>query len=342
MKKKQFAALGMAVILGISSLSGCGIKTDTPIIGTLVGLDSDQIFQVENLICSREEYMLILMNTQNEYKNDFGGTVDWNAKIDENTTLHDYVMERVKEDITLNYTLAAFATDKGIQLTEEEKTNISAAAGEYFDTLNEAEKDYTEASVTDVESVYTNYLLANKLYSQLTADVGTRVSDEEARVIKIQYIRMSTEKNKESEIKSTYENVIDLVNGGYQQFSREAKQYSEDEVIEKTLKKNEASLKFEQEAFNLSDGEMSEIIQEDNDFYLVYCVNSYMQKETAENKQNIITQLKEDAFQTQYDQFVDNAKTDFNTKAWNKMELSGDENVKNADLMNKYNAMTTE
>jgi foldase protein PrsA len=340
MRTKKIAAFTMAAVLTAVSVTGCGIKSDTPLIGKIVGLKSDQIFQIEDLICSKQEYMIVLMNTENQYKSDFGGTIDWNTKIDGEETLQTYILKKVKEDISIKYTLAAMAETKNVTLTDEEKAGVTKAATEYFESLSEEEKSYTQADVSDVENVYINYLLADKVYTKLTENASTKVSDEEARVIKIQYIKMSTENTKESKIQSTLKNVVDLVNGGYQTFSREAKQYSEDSIVEKTLKKNEVTEKYEQEAFSLNDGEMSNVIQDGKNFYLVYCVDSYMKKETAKNKQNIIDTAKDEYFHNQYSAYLTDAKTDFNTDVYDDIQLSENDNVKNATLMEVYNTIT--
>lgn len=346
MRKRQLTAFVVAAVLASASFTGCDLKTDTPVIGKFVGLEENQIFKVDELICSKPEYMLVLMNTQNQYRNDFGGTVDggdidWSIKIDDETTLQDFVMEKVKEDITVKYTLAALAQKKGITLSDIELTNISDMAEEYYTSLNEKEKEYTGAEEADVENIFKTYLLADKVYSSLTEHIGANVSDEEARVITIQYIRMNSDKTKANKIESTYQDVTDLVYGGYQQFSREAKQYSEDDVIEKILKKNEVTAVYEKEAFNLNNGEISNIIQDGKNYYLVYCVESYMENETAENKQSIISKMKQEEFNKQYDTFLKEAETDFNTGAWEDIELSDDAaNVRNESLMEIYKKIT--
>lgn len=342
MKRKKILALTVAASMAAASLTGCSFKSDTPLIGKIVGLKSDEIFKVDELICSKPEYMLVLMNTANQYKSDFGGTVDWSSKVNDKTTLQSYIMKKVKEDISVKYALAAMAAGKNITLTDEEKENITKAATEYFGLLSDEEKKYTGADTSDVEKVYTNYFLADKVYSNLTENAGVKISDEEARVIKIQYIRMSAENNKQNKIKTTLEGVIDLVNGGYQEFSREAKQYSEDNTIEKTIKKNEATAGYEQEAFNLNSKEMSSIIQDGNNYYLVYCVESYMKDDTAKNKQKIIKAAKDEYFNKQYNYFLDDVKTDFNTDAAEDIKLSESSNVKNISLMETYNSIGQE
>lgn len=337
MRKGRLIAMGLMVTMALTSLTACDIKSDSPIVGKLVGLKSDEIFKVGELICTTPEYMLVLMNTQNQYKNDLGQTVDWNIKVQENTTLKDFLMKKVKDEISLKYTLAEMAKTNNVSLTEEEIAEIAKASNEYFSAMSSEEKDYTGAEAEDVQNLYSNYYLAEKVYSKLTENVAEKISDEEARVIKIQYIRMNTSKNKADEIKSTLKSVVDLVNGGYQQFSGQAKQYSEDSSIEKVLKKNEISdKKYEIEAFKLNDKEISNIIQEGNDYYLVYCAEGYLKKETESNKQKIISQAKKEYFDKKYSTFLESVETDFNNRAWKKLDLSNDNNVKSINLITTY------
>ncbi len=335
MRKGKFIAIAMALVVASLSISGC--KTDTPIIGGLIGLKSNQIFEVDKLICSKAEYKIILMDTQNAYKKDLGGVADWSVLVDDNVTLESFINEKVKEDITVKYTLSAMATKKGVYLNSDEKTQINKAATTYYNSLNDAEKKYTEASEKDVEKVFTNYLLAYKVYEKLTESIGKKVTDEEARVIKIQYIRMNSDNTEESTINRTMRDVTDLVYGGYQEFSREAKQYSEDDLVEKTIKKNEAKEKYEIEAFELADEEISSIIQDGKNYYLVYCVNSYIEDLTIKNKESIIEKEKEQSFNKQYNEYLKEVKTDFNTKEWKKLTLSTDKNIVNSSLMTEYN-----
>ena len=160
--------------------------------------------------------------------------------------------------------------------------------------------------------------------------------------MKIQYIRMNTDNTKEDKIKSTLKTVTDLVKGGYQTFAREAKQYSEDNVFEKTLKKNEATKTYEKSAFNLSNSEISSIIQDGKDYYLVYCVNSYLKTETEKNKEEIIKNAQQTYFNDKYSKYLKDIDVNFNDDQAKKIKLSTDENVKAVNLMTVYNTISKE
>lgn len=49
---------------------------------------------------------------------------------------------------------------------------------------------------------------------------------------------------------------------------------------------------WKKEAFNVNKNQTSEIINDGNDYYLIYCVDNYMKDETAKNKENIIKKQK--------------------------------------------------
>ena len=130
MIKKKVIALGISMVMATTVLSGCGLKSDTPVVGDLFGLKSDEAFVVDKLICSVPEAKLIILNSANKYKNDFGGIVDWSQKL-EKTTLGDFVKDEVKNYISITYTMAALADKNNVTIDDAEKTSIAAAAKEY-------------------------------------------------------------------------------------------------------------------------------------------------------------------------------------------------------------------
>ena len=59
---KKAAIIGMLGIMSATMLTGCKISSDTPILGKIFGLHSNEIFEVDSLICSDDEYKLVFMN----------------------------------------------------------------------------------------------------------------------------------------------------------------------------------------------------------------------------------------------------------------------------------------
>lgn len=337
--KKNIAVLGMVGVLSLSMLTGCKVNSDIPIIGKILGLNSDEVFEVDQLVCSDNEYKLVFMNYVNKYKSDLGGEIDWNAKIDKETTFKDFLMEKVKEDITVKYTLSAMAETENVKLGKDDIQSINSAADEYYASLSEKEKAYIDTDIDVVTGVYSNYYLADKVYSKVTDSIGDDISEENARVIKIQYIRMSTDNNTATEIKSKLTSLAKAVEANKKDFAQEAKQLSEDDSVERTIKKNEAKTKLETEAFNVQKEKMSKVIQDGKDYYLIYCVDNYMKEETTANKEEMIENEKKVAFKKEYDAFLKDVDYDFNTSVWEDILPEEVEDTTTDSLLEVYSNM---
>lgn len=336
LNKKKIAVLGLTAVMSATLFSGCKVSSDTPILGKILGLHSDEIFEVDRLVCSDNEYKLVFMNYVNKYKKDFGGEINWEAQIDKDTTLKDFIMEKVKEDISVKYALSAMAETERVKLDKEDMKSINGMVEDYYGSLSEEEKEYFDSDMDVVISVYTNYYLADKVYNKATETVGDDISEEDARVAKIQYIRMSSENTSETEIVSKLTSIAKDVNAQKKDFAREAKQLSEDDSVERIVKKNEVKTKLESEAFNVKKEKTSKVIKDGTDYYLIYCVDNYMKDETTANKAEMIKSAKKAVFKKKYDSFLKDTDYDFNTSEWEDIVPEDVENTKTSSLLEVY------
>lgn len=336
LNKKKIAVLGLAAVMSATMFTGCKVSSDTPILGKILGLHSDEIFEVDRLVCSDNEYKLVFMNYVNKYKKDFGGKIDWEAQIDKETTLKDFIMKKVKDDMAVKYAISAMAETERVKLDKEDMKSINDMVEEYYGSLSGEEKEYFDSDMDVVISVYTNYYMADKVYNKATETVGDDISEEDARVAKIQYIRMSSDNTSQSQIISKLTSIAKDVNAGKRDFAREAKQLSEDDSVERIVKKNQAKTKLELEAFNVKKEKTSKVIQDGNNYYLIYCVDNYMKDETTANKTEMIEQAKKAAFKKKYDSFLKDTDYDFNTSEWEDIVPEDVDNTKTSNLLEVY------
>lgn len=339
MRFKKVVALGLTLAMSSTMLFGCGcsVDSDTPIIGTLFGLEDNEVFKVDKLICKKPEYMVQLLDTANKHKAGFGGTVDWNAKVTKEQTLSQYVFDKVKESMSVKYTMAAMAKEKLVSLSNSEEADVKDAAREYYSGLTEDEKKFTGAKEKDIVKIYKNYKLADKVYEKVTEEQDATVSDEETRAAKISYIHMSADKHDKAYIDKWMKFARMNIKNQYQPFSREAKQFSDDDIYEKIIYKNEAKKDYEKKVFDMNSGELSNIIQDGKDYYLIRCEDNYLKKESLENKQKLIDKNKKEYFNKEYKKYLDDVSTDFNSSAISGVELPTTGDYVNYDLITIYN-----
>ena len=339
MKLKRIVALGLTLAMSSTLLFGCGcsIDSDTPIIGTLFGLEDNQVFKVDKLICNKPEYMVQILDTSNKYKAGFGGTVDWNAKVTKTKTLSQYTLDQVKEAMSVKYTMAAMAKEKKVTLSSGEEDAIKQAASEYYAGLTDAEKKYTGAKEKDIVKIYTNYKLADKVFDKVTEDQDVSVSDEETRAAKIYYIRMNSDKHKLDYIKSKLNFAYNCIKNNYQPFSREAKQFSDDDTYVKIIYKNDAKKDYEKKVFDMESGELTKIIQDGKDYFIIKCIDNYLKAESAANKNRLIEANKKTYFNKEYKAFLDDVTTDFNSSSIADVKLPTTNEYYHYNLVSIFN-----
>ena len=99
--------------------------------------NSHIVFSVDNMKCDKTEALIYLAN----YKNLYGTMYDVNLlETDDASNVEKYIRDVTVDELTRIYCMVSIAKQKKITLTDKEKSSVSKAAKEYYDSLNEAEK----------------------------------------------------------------------------------------------------------------------------------------------------------------------------------------------------------
>ena len=276
-------------------LTGCSIG-GKEIVLDINTTNSHTVFSVDNMKCDKTEALIYLAN----YKNLYGTMYDVNLlETDDASNVEKYIRDVTVDELTRIYCMVSIAKQKKITLTDKEKSSVSKAAKEYYDSLNEAEKKFTKADLSDIESAYEHYAIAQKLYNSLSKGVDTEVSDEDARVIHIQKIFV---KSKESA----------------------------DAVSQKLLSKEDF-------AFELGDGETSDMISTDDGYYFIKCISKLDREKTEQNKVTILQKRQQEQFNDDYEHFVKKAGFSLNNDLWDSISIKSEKDVKTSSFFTVYN-----
>ena len=129
-------------------LTGCSIGGKEIVID-INTTNSHTVFSVDNMKCDKTEALIYLAN----YKNLYGTMYDVNLlETDDASNVEKYIRDVTVDELTRIYCMVSIAKQKKITLTDKEKSSVSKAAKEYHDSLNEAEKKFTKADLSDIES----------------------------------------------------------------------------------------------------------------------------------------------------------------------------------------------
>ncbi|MDF2540814.1 MAG: hypothetical protein K0S47_532 [Herbinix sp.] len=277
------------------------------------------------------EAMVYIKSVQENYETEYGKEV-WDAKIIENgTTFGDSIKEEVLKQITELKVIAKVAQETGIALTEEEMADAKAYAKEHYENLTK--EDINRYFITQelLERVYADNILAEKVFEEKTLNVDTEVPDLTAQQITVQDIliygvNFDSEGNKvdmtSEEKESAYEKVTSLLEQAKEtdNFYALAETNSEADTFEYTFGRGEGpsdySEVFEQAAFSLRTGQVSEIITTDYGWHILYCVTDFNKDATIQVKENIIEQRRNDMFAKEYSEWAANYDVVLNIEAW--------------------------
>lgn len=331
------------LLLGVL-LAGCGGENTKVVLTT--GFEKDEIFRIEEISCRLPEIMVYLTNSQNQYECVFGDEI-WTAKV-EGITLEQNVKDTALARIAQIKTMNLLAFQQGVELSEQEKKQVAEAAAVYFDSLNQAEREKMGVTKDTIITLYSEYALANKVYNYIIKDINPEISDDEARTITVQHILIKTyaldgtgakieyTEDAREDAYSLAKEVLALAREGTD-FEELVEKYSEDHKGSYSFGKGDMEKAFEDAAFNLGTGEISEIVETEYGYHIIKCINTFNREETDANKVKIVEERKKEVFGEEYDSFVNSLTRNLNEDLWNSVSFIHDEQVKTADFFDVYN-----
>ena len=326
-------------------LTGCDKDTlPTEVVLTSDFL-ADEVFRLEGIPCLKNEIMVYLVNSENKYTEVFTDKI-WSVAVGD-TSLEDSYKETILARIAQIKIMNLLAKERGLALNEEDEAKVKAAAKEYFDTLSDYEKDFLQVDFDTLAKMYGELSLANRLYEEITGDVNPEISDDEARTITVQTILIKTysldaagnktaftEEEKEGAFKRISQIKQRLDEG--EAFEVLAADYNEDTRSEYSFGRGVMPEEFEKAAWSLSNGEVSDIVETEYGYHLIYCVTTFNPEETQANKAKILEERRHEVFDEIYDNYAMTLTSNLNKPLWDSIHYKSEENVKTADFFDIY------
>lgn len=326
--------LCVAVALFSTTLTGCTIG-NTEIVLNMNSVGRNHVFSINGSKCTKEEARLYLCNYQNIYGYEYGLNL-WDydySQMEEGTTLEDYVKDVTLSELANIMCMEQLAKQQELTLTEEELKKVAEATDEYYESLSREERSYIGLDKNELKGFYEKYAIAQKLYITLTQGINEEVSDDEARVIRIQQIYVKSEETATLVQQK-------LANG--EKFETLASNYNEAEVIEMNLSRGVYPEAVDDVVFNLDNEEESGMIATEEGYYFIKCLNKYDEELTEANKENIIVKRRKEQFDDKFIEFVENSQFELNEKVWEDIKVDTSGNITTKSFFEIYDKYFTE
>lgn len=307
-KKRLIALVSAAVLVAACLIFMIFFNGHFVYIST--GLNSNTILKVDGISMTKAEAKILMSDARSQYEELLGEDI-WNETID-GESFYSYVNDQIKVKLIRVAMLNKLAKERGVVLSRDEENNVEAAAAEYYNNLSDDDKKQLDVSLEDLEEMYTKFVIANKLYEDIISEYDIEVSYDDARVIDIQYIV--------SDSKEEVENAYNSIQSGSSFFAI-AKEINDDGNYEMELKKGEMDQTFEDIAFNLSTGDMSEVFEVNGLYYLIRCTSDNDKTKTEVNKTTILESKQLEQFNEYMNEYESKYYVDFNTGVWAKLSV---------------------
>jgi foldase protein PrsA len=328
MKRQRKSEIFVIVIVIIAAILIAGYMKffNGKIIYISTGMKKTEFCKVGNLTADMCEADILLSDARREYENIFGEDV-WNQSIGD-VTFNDYVKEQVKAKLERIYCMNLLAQEKGTALSRTQKENISNAVDAYYATLTSQQISYYSITKEKLTNMFTAFAIAETLYSDMTSAEDVEVSYDDARVIRIQYICADSEEEiKQAQARIENDEVFYVV----------AKDYNPDEY-ERECRRGELDSAFEEAAYNLATGEVSDIISANGKYYIIKCSSDNDKSKTEANKTTMEDKKCLELFNQTFEAYEKETYVELNETVWKTKKVSTAEifDAGFEDIYNQY------
>lgn len=327
--KKRVTALGLAGMLAVTGLTGCGSMNNDDVVAT-VG-ESEIKLGVANFYARMQQaqyetYYAGMMGTTGEEL--------W-AKETDGKTYEQSVKSNMIKSLENMYILEQHASEYDVALSEDEKKAIDKAA-EKFDENNALEdKEAVSGYNKYVKKVLELLTIQSKMEDVMTADVDTEVSDDEAAQKSMKYVFYSYTKD-ENDSTSTMSEIE----------KTEAKQKATDfaEKLKNSDTKdidavaNEAGMEVQTATFDsestspnadlvkaadalTAEGDVTDAIETDSGIYVAKVTSFLDRTATDAKKQSIVEERKQDQYDAFLKKWRKKTNIDLNKRVWKKVDF---------------------
>lgn len=273
-----------------------------------------------------------------QYEDNFGKEL-WQYKLDSDSTIGDEARQEVASLITQLKIIKKTAENMKVALTSDEKNEAVRNAEEIVNNASAEDKKAYCLNVQNMTELYSDNILAEKMFYIATDDADTVVTDDEARQIDIQYIEVitkGTDRNgnyismNAKDKKEAKKRALRLLNEAKKSknFLEFAEENTDAENVSATIGKNNDLLGrlATDEALKLKKGKISNVISSNvsdgtEGYVIIYCINNNNEDATYDCKESIIEERQTNMFKDKYAEWLKGCDVKISQSFWEEFEI---------------------
>lgn len=328
-KKMAVFLIGLLCIL---TLVSCGKKDNEE--------KEKIVYKFGDAAITYGEFYIYAKTVEEDYQKTYGNGI-WSLELttdDGKSSVRDVTIQDLIANINRVKVLVAQSEDMKIFLSDNEKAEAENMAENFYKGLTEKDISETEVTRELVVRVIEDNLIADKVYKQIIADYDFEISEEEARMTTFYDMVFECYKAKKD---GTVEEYTDEKKAAQLQKANEALsslaqdedvtydvivdkydlQYSASYTMSRTELIEEYGESVADKILELSDGEISTVIQSEYGYHIFKMLKANDEELTKKNKETIIAQKQKEYFNGVYEEWAKKYESHFNIDEDVNMEL---------------------
>ncbi len=297
---------------------------------TSEGFTNDVVMRVGGTDVSYAEANIYLQSMQEEVEALYGKDIWDFVFTSEGDTYREIMKEDVLERIIYIKLVCYMAGEFDVALEADDILNINDYTQEFLAGVTEETAKRYGITEELIRGIYSDNVLAEKIYRTITLNADTTYTEEEVLHASFYYIRLNKfyedlEGNRipiaQTEVEKLAERATNLRADAVkaEDFYKFAKDSTDDTTVECVVSRADLPKKSAAAAFALKQGEISEVIEEDDGFYIYYCKSERDELATREEEEARIEELSRAYFDSLYEKWVANVKVEVNEALWHAM-----------------------
>lgn len=282
------------------------------------------------------EGMVYLNAVQSDYEQYYGSDI-WKYVVDsQGNTMGKVIKDQTLDQIIYIKVVCQKADELGIVLSEEELQQVEEQTAAYMEKIQDSNLLLYGVNADIVRRIYADNLLARKTFEVTTLNVNTDISDEEAAQRRFYTIairnykidsagnRVSYEGEELEELKARVESLRQQAAETGDFYKLAAANTEDATMLELTGGTGDLPESYEDTVLALNTGEVSEIIETTDYYYIFYCVTDFDVDATYAKKEEIIAARQEEEFQTRYKEWRGVTHIEVNEEVWEALDFDMD------------------
>lgn len=332
--QSAIAVLVIAMLL----CTGCSRQEDSAPDKSELTTDflEDTVFTVSDMRVGLAEWYLYALPEADKLESMYGKDI-WNYPVTkEGKNMRDAFREDIRNQITYVRIVSSRADELGLSLGEDDLFNLNLQTEEYMSRLSKEQAEKYGITRDVVWQVYSDNLLAMKVYENLTLNIDTSIPDELVRHMVLDYITIHKDfedesgefvRYSDSEIEKIREDatvfLAEVLENG--QITRLSDVNDENySVIELVTDLDGLHEKLPGDlpeiAFSLRQDEIQGLYETDDAFFILNCVERVEDESTNAARVAIIEARQKELFEEKYEKWENETVIKYNYRIWDGLE----------------------